>query len=146
ERAHELGADATALYADVLTEVARETDGRGVDVVLEGVGKTTFGASIRALSEGGRLVTYGSPSGPRVEIDTLEVIRRNLPLFGMWLSTSAQLPKTVETFFEQAMPWFEQGRLRPVVDRIFPLDQAAAAHQHMVDRAQFGKLVLSVGR
>jgi NADPH:quinone reductase-like Zn-dependent oxidoreductase len=115
-----------------------------VDVVLEGVGKTTFAGSVRALGEGGRLVTYGSPSGPRVELDTLTAIRGNLTLFGMWLSTCKQFSETVDSFARQALPWFDTGAIRPIVDRTFPLAAAADAHQRMIDRSQFGKLVLTV--
>jgi NADPH2:quinone reductase len=143
DRARELGADAVATYDAVATDIKSLTDGRGVDVVLEGVGKTTFAASVRSMAEGGRLVTYGSPSGPRVELDTLEAIRRNLSLYGMWLGTTAQFPATMESFKTQALPWFEQGRITPVVDTVYPLRAAAAAHQRMVDRDQFGKLILS---
>ena len=144
DRARQLGADAVADYQSVASEVTRLTDGRGVDVVLEGVGKTTFGASLRSLAEGGRLVSYGSPSGPRVELDTLEAIRRNLTLHAMWLGTSAQFPRTLQTFATHVLPAFADGRLAPVLDRVYPLSEAAEAHKRLVDRNQFGKLVLSV--
>jgi NADPH:quinone reductase-like Zn-dependent oxidoreductase len=143
DRARELGADAIASYESFGSDIKSLTDGHGVDVVLEGVGKTTFATSVRAMAEGGRLVTYGSPSGPRVELDTLEAIRRNLSLFGMWLGTTSQFPATLESFTQQALPWFGEGRLEPIVDRVYPLRDAAAAHQRMVDRGQFGKLILS---
>jgi NADPH:quinone reductase-like Zn-dependent oxidoreductase len=143
ERARELGADAVCDYQSVANEITRLTDGHGVDVVLEGVGKTTFGASLKSMAEGGRLVTYGSPSGPRVELDTLEAIRRNLTLHAMWLGTSAHFPATLSSFESRVLPWFEQRTLAPVLDQVYELRQAADAHKRMIDRGQFGKLVLA---
>ncbi|MBI4492863.1 MAG: NAD(P)H-quinone oxidoreductase [Chloroflexi bacterium] len=146
ERARQLGADATINYStqDVAAEVRRLTEGEGVHVALEGVGKATFPASVRSLGMEGRLVIYGSPSGARVELDTREAIFRNLTLYGMAVTTSPRFPESVEAFARQALPWFEQGLLAPVVDRVYPLADAAQAHQRVLERAQFGKLVLAV--
>jgi NADPH:quinone reductase-like Zn-dependent oxidoreductase len=146
ERARELGADATINYStqDIAEEVQRATDGQGVQVVLEGVGKATFPASVKSLADEGRLVIYGAPSGPRVELDTRPAIFRNLTLYGMSVTTSRLFADSVDAFSRIALSWFEDGRLKPVVDRVFPLAEAGAAIQHMVDRAQFGKIILRV--
>jgi len=141
-----MGADATIDYStqNVAEEVRRLTDGRGIDVVLEGVGKATFPASVSSLAENGRLVIYGAPSGPRVELDTRLAIARNLTLYGMSVTTSPIFPNTAAAFEQRALPLFGTGQLKPVVDRVYPLAQAGEAHQRMMDRAQFGKLVLTV--
>lgn len=146
ERARELGADAVVNYAtqDVAAEVRAVTQGPGVDVALEGVGKATFPASIASLADGGRLVVYGSPSGPRVELDTRLAISRNLSVLGMSIISSPRFPETFQEFGRQALPWFESGDLEPIVDRVYPLEDAAEAHRRLMDRAQFGKLVLRV--
>jgi NADPH2:quinone reductase len=146
DRGRELGADATINYttANVAEEVKRLTDGRGVDVVLEGVGKATFSASVSSLADYGRLVIYGSPSGPRVELDTRPAITRNLTLYGMSVTTSALFRDTVGSFEEQALPMFAAGRLKPVIDHVYPLAEAAAAHHRVMNRDQFGKLVHTV--
>lgn len=146
ERAKELGADAVINYSsqEVAAEVQRATDGRGVDVALEGVGRTTFPASVSSLAPEGRMVIYGSPSGARVELDTRIAIGRNLTFYGMSITTSPAFPDTVETFAREALPWFSEGRLTPIVDRVYSLEEAGEAHQRMMDRAQFGKLVLRV--
>lgn len=146
ERARQLGADAVVSYStqNLVEEVKRLTDGRGVDVVLEGIGRATFPASVSSLGDAGRLVIYGSPSGPRVELDTREAIARSLTLYGMSIVTSPLFQGTVESFVGQALPWFEEGRLKPVVDRVYPLAEAAEAHRRIMDRSQFGKLVLRV--
>jgi NADPH:quinone reductase-like Zn-dependent oxidoreductase len=144
ERARELGAAGTINYdtQDVAAEIMEITGGQGVDVVLEGVGKTTFPASLKSLRASGRMVVYGAPSGPRVELDTRLAIFRNLTIYGMAVTTSPRFPETVADFVRNALPWFAEGRLRPVVDRSYALTNAGEAHQRMMDRAQFGKLVL----
>jgi NADPH:quinone reductase-like Zn-dependent oxidoreductase len=146
DRARAMGADATIDYStqDVLAEVRRLTEGAGVDVVLEGVGKATFAASVGSLADNGRCVIYGAPSGPRVELDTRLAIARNLSLYGMSVTTSAHFPRTASDFEARALPWFADGTLKPVIDHVFPLRDAAQAHQRMMDRALFGKLILSV--
>lgn len=146
DRARALGADATVNYAtqDFAEEVKQLTDGAGVHVVLEGVGRTTFPKSVHALGEAGRMVIYGSPSGARVELDTREAIARNLTFYGMSIVSGPLFESTVASFQKEAIPWFEEGRLKPVIDRVYPLAQAGEAHQRMMDRALFGKLVLTV--
>lgn len=147
DRARELGADAVANYTtqeNFAEEIARLTDGKGVHVALEGVGRATFPWSVRALGEAGRMVIYGSPSGARVELDTREAIARNLTFFGMSIVTGPLFESTVASFQKEAVPWFEQGRLKPVIDRVYPLAQAGEAHQRMIGRELFGKLVLTV--
>ncbi len=144
ERARELGAEATINYGtqDVAAVIQAATGGQGVEVVLEGVGKATFAASLTSLSDGGRMVVYGAPSGPRVELDTRPTIFRNLTIYGMAVTTSPRFAETVADFSRRALGWFEEGRLRPVVDRSYPLINAGEAHRRMMDREQFGKLVL----
>lgn len=146
ERARDLGADAVVNYSteDLATRVELITEGKGLDVVLEGVGKATFAAGVRSLTAGGRMVIYGSPSGPRVELDTREAISRNLTFYGMSITTSPRFPATVAAFVRDGLPMFADGRLKPVIDQVYPFSQAAEAHQRMMDRAQFGKLVLGV--
>jgi NADPH:quinone reductase-like Zn-dependent oxidoreductase len=147
QRGLELGAEHGANYTteDFGEVVRRATDGQGVDVVLEGVGRATFPASVKSLAFGGRLVIYGAPSGPRVELDTREAINRNLTFFGMSITTNPRFGESIAAFAAEAMPWFESGALKPVIDRVYPLERAGEAHQRLMDREQFGKLVLAVG-
>jgi len=145
DRARELGADATINYQateDLAAEIGRATDGGGVHVVLEGVGRATFGASVQALVPMGRMVIYGSPSGARVELDTRHAIFKNLTLYGLAITQEPRTAQTISEFRAGCLPLFEERRLRPIIDRILPLDQAAEAHRVLLDRDQFGKLVL----
>jgi NADPH2:quinone reductase len=148
ERARQLGADATINYKAVgdglATEVSRLTDGRGVDVVLEGVGRATFATSVQALAPMGRMVIYGSPSGARVELDTRLAIFKNLTIYGLAITTEPRTQQTIDDFRAGALPLFEQQRLSPVIHRVLPLQQAAEAHRMLLERSQFGKLVLTV--
>ncbi|MPZ15529.1 MAG: zinc-binding dehydrogenase [Chloroflexi bacterium] len=146
ERARDLGADEVINYTDedVASQVQVLTGGSGADIVLEGVGKATFPASVRSLAEQGRMVIYGSPSGPRAELDTRPAIFRNLTFYGMSIRTSPQFVDTIDAFARRGMPWLEEGKLMPVVDRVYPLSEAAEAHRRLIAREQFGKLVLVI--
>jgi NADPH2:quinone reductase len=147
DRARDLGADATIDYAPVehlAEEIRRQTEGEGVDVVLEGVGRATFQASLAALRDGGRMVVYGSPSGARVELDTRLAIFRNLTIYGFSITGDDRVRQSIADLGTEALPLFRDERLRVVIDRIYPLEEAAEAHQRLLDRAQFGKLVLRV--
>ena len=121
---------------DIAEQIKRLTDKRGVDVVIEHVGEATWPKSIRALARGGRLVTCGATSGPNGAIDLRALFARQLTILGSYMGTKAELLRAARFFFA--------GQLKPVVDRTFPLAEAAAAHRRMEDREQFGKIVLEV--
>lgn len=137
-RARELGADQTINYtrSDWPKEVKRLTNGRGVDVVFEHTGATTWPGSILSLKKGGRLVTCGATSGFDAHTDLRHVFYRHLTILGSMMGSKADLLA--------AMKFIESGEIRAVVDRTFPLAEARLAHERMEDRAQFGKLVLEV--
>ena len=135
-KARELGADATINYTreDWPKEVKRLTERRGVDVAFEHTGAATWPGSIISLKRGGRLVTCGATSGFEARTDLRHVFFRHLTILGSMMGSKAELL--------EAMKFVESGRLRAVVDRSMPLEEARRAHELMGDRAQFGKLVL----
>jgi NADPH:quinone reductase-like Zn-dependent oxidoreductase len=137
-KARELGADETINYTrdDWPKEVKRLTNRRGVDVVFEHTGETTWPGSILSLKKGGRLVTCGATSGFDARTDLRHVFYRHLTILGSMMGSKADLLA--------AMKFIESGKIRAVVDRTFPLADARLAHERMEDRAQFGKLVLDV--
>jgi len=137
-RAQELGADDLVNYReqDFAREVQRLTDKKGVDVVIEHVGQDTFPKSLQSLARGGRLVTCGATSGPDIEVDLRYVFARHLALLGSYMGGKHELA--------ELLPFFDTGRLKPVVDRVFPLEEAADAHRRMENREQFGKIVLRI--
>ncbi|HXM48646.1 MAG TPA: zinc-binding dehydrogenase [Pyrinomonadaceae bacterium] len=135
-KARELGADETVNYTrdDWPKEVKRLTDRRGVDVVFEHTGETTWPGSLVSLKKGGRLVTCGATSGFDARTDLRQVFYRHLTILGSMMGSKAELLA--------AMKFIESGQIRAVVDRTLPLAEARKAHELMEDRAQFGKLVL----
>ena len=137
-RAKELGAHETILYRDVdfLAEVRRLTGKRGVDVVFEHVGADTFDRSVRSLARGGRLVTCGATTGGDVTLNLRLVFFKLLSILGSTMGSLAEL--------HEIMRHVEAGRLRPVVDRVLPLDQIAEGHRVLEEREAFGKIVLEV--
>ncbi len=129
-------------------EVVRErTEGRGVDVVLDMVGGDYLNADLRSLAELGRVVLVGLLRGRSAEADLGLVLRRRLRILGTVLRARSAAEKLVLTaeVRERLLPLFEQGRLRPVVDRTFPLERADAAHRFMGSDENLGKVVLEVG-
>jgi NADPH:quinone reductase-like Zn-dependent oxidoreductase len=137
--ARELGADETINYtnSDWPKEVRKLTDRKGVDVVVEHTGAATWPGSIASLKPNGRLVTCGATSGYDAHTDLRQVFYRHLNILGSFMGSKAELL--------EAMKFVEQRKIRGVVDRVLPLSEARQAHELIENRAQFGKIVLSVG-
>jgi NADPH:quinone reductase-like Zn-dependent oxidoreductase len=137
-KARELGADDVIHHKSqkIREEVRRITNKRGVDVVFEHVGTATWDDSLASLAASGRLVTCGATTGYDAKVDLRFLFSRQLSLLGSYMGTKNDL-RTV-------MKLVAAGRLKPVVDRVFRLAQAAAAHGYLESGAQFGKVVLTV--
>jgi NADPH:quinone reductase-like Zn-dependent oxidoreductase len=138
ERARELGADDTINYVDepqFHKVIKRLTDGKGVEVVVEHVGAATWPSSVASLARAGRLVTCGATTGHDVRVDLRHLFYKQLSLDGSFMGRHDELVELLR--------FFEDGRLKPVIDRVLPLEHAADAHRLMSDRAQFGKIVLT---
>ncbi len=137
-RAKEIGADVLVNYKAVPWSKAvwELTGKRGVDVVLDHVGAATFKDSLRSLRKGGRLVTPGATTGGVTEIDLRVVFWRQLSILGSTMSSQRE--------FEDVMKLVFMGRLKPVVDRVLPLEEARKAHEVLERGEQFGKVVLRV--
>jgi NADPH:quinone reductase-like Zn-dependent oxidoreductase len=137
-KAKELGADEVIQHSkqNIADEVKRITNRRGVDVVFEHVGQATWEQSVRSLAVGGRLVTCGATTGFEGKIDIRYLFTRNLSILGTYMGGKAEL-------FE-VLKLVARGELKPVVDIVLPLEQAAAAQERLEKREQFGKIVLRV--
>lgn len=137
-RARQLGAYEGVNHAteDVPARVRELTNGRGVDVVVEHVGAATWDRSLKCLVRSGRLVTCGATTGHDAHIDLRFLFGRQLSLLGSYMGRKAELLRAAQFFFA--------GELRPVVDRTFPLAEAAEAHRRLESREGFGKVVLEV--
>ncbi len=138
-KATQLGADVVLNHSteDVTARIQEVTDGRGVDVVIEHIGPQVWEQSLRALAKGGRLVTCGATTGGEVKLDLRYLFSRQLTVKGSYMGTKAELV--------EAAALIGSGKLKPIVDRVYPLKEARAAQEQMLSRKFFGKLVLSLG-
>jgi NADPH:quinone reductase-like Zn-dependent oxidoreductase len=136
EKARALGADfGINHYTQKISEEVRKiTNKEGVDIVFEHVGEATWNESMRSLKSGGTLVTCGATTGPNVSLDLRHLFARQLSLLGSYMGTMSDLYEVLGHVFS--------GRLKPVVDRTFPLSEARAAHEYLGKSQMFGKIVL----
>lgn len=148
ERCRELGADRAVNYrTGDFTEAAREaTQGRGVDVVLDAIGAPYLEPNLKALAPGGRLVLIGLMGGAKGELNLARLLTRRLHVIGSTLRARPVEEKAalVRAFEERFGRDLAEGRLRPVVDRVLPLEEAEEAHRVMQASEHFGKIVLRV--
>ncbi len=154
-RCLELGADAGVNYKthDFVDAVRGWTGGTGtggtggVDVVEDFIGIPYLGRNLSVLKDGGRLVQVGLMGGWAGEIDLLPVVLRRLQIKGSAMRPRSLADKRAITrkFRDRWLPLFLEGRLRPVVDSVFPFEQVADAHEHMEANRNFGKIVLTLG-
>ena len=137
ERARELGADFVINHYQqkIAQEVRTITKGEGVDIVIEHVGPATWHESVRSLKAGGTLVTCGATTGPKADIDLRFLFSRQLSLLGSYMGTMGELNEVLSHVFA--------GRVKPVVDCVFPLQEARAAHEYLAKSQMFGKVVLN---
>ncbi|MFL5803636.1 MAG: NAD(P)H-quinone oxidoreductase [Roseiflexaceae bacterium] len=146
-RCHELGAEVTINYRrESFRERVAATDARGVDLVLDFVGAPYWDDNLAALAIDGRLALIGFLAGSRGQLDLGPIMSKRLNVFGTTLRRTP-LPQKIaltETFAAFALPRFEAGELRPVIDTVLPLEQAAEAHRRMEENSNIGKIVLRV--
>jgi NADPH:quinone reductase-like Zn-dependent oxidoreductase len=137
-RARELGADATVNHSsgDVVEAVKEATGGRGADIVVEHVGEATWQRTLQAVRSGGRITVCGATTGPNPPAALHRIWWKQLTVFGSTMGTKQD--------FEGAYELISSGRARPIVDRLFPLPEAAAAHEYLESGEQLGKVVLTI--
>jgi NADPH:quinone reductase-like Zn-dependent oxidoreductase len=144
----DLGADVAVDRAegDLLAACRELTDGRGVDVVLDVVGGDDLDENVKALAVGGTIVQVGVMGGGRTNFNLGALLPKRATLRGTVLRSRPLEEKLALTqrFAREVVPLFADGRLRPVIDRRFPLAEVAAAHEVMESNANVGKLVLDV--
>lgn len=135
-KAKELGADEVVNYnrQDFQEEVKRLTDGRGVDVVAEHIGQTTWEKSIGCLARNGRLVTCGVTTGGEGKMNIRYLFSLQASLLGSRGGTRADV--------RQVLNLVAAGKLKPVIHRVYPLQEVAEAQRTMEERKNFGKLIL----
>jgi NADPH:quinone reductase-like Zn-dependent oxidoreductase len=138
KKAEALGADVLVNYKAMPWSKAiwELTGKRGVDVIVDHVGEATFKDSVRTLRKGGRVVVPGATTGSILELDARYLFWRQISVLGSTMANQRE--------FEEVMKLVFMGRLKPVVDRVFPLEQARQAHEYLAKGEQFGKVVLAI--
>ncbi|WP_374407182.1 NAD(P)H-quinone oxidoreductase [Pelagerythrobacter sp.] len=148
DASRELGADLSINYReqDFVEEVKAFTGGKGVEVVLDMVSGDYVARNMKCLAEDGRHVSIAVLGGMKADVNMAVVMSRRLTLTGSTLRPRSDAFKTLLAgeIEKNAWPLFEDGTLRPVMDRSFPLAEAAAAHAHMEAGDHIGKIVLEV--
>jgi NADPH2:quinone reductase len=133
--------DAPAKFVEA---VQKWTNGAGVDVILDLVGGSYFPPSLEALSIRGRIISVGTTAGAKSEIDLDLLKRKRATIIGTMLRTRSIEEKADATrrFAAAVLPLVSRGRIRPVIDRVYPIDQVRDAHERLESNPSFGKIVL----
>lgn len=137
-KARDLGADITLNHnqVDVVREVRALTHKRGVDVVVENVGEATWEASLRVLARNGRLVTCGATTGSHVKIDIRRLFWYQWDIMGSTMGSHEE--------YREIIRLLAQGHLRPLVDSVYPLENAVAAFRRFEEATHMGKMVVEI--
>ncbi len=136
-RAKDLGADEVVRTDEDVVAAARElTDGAGVDIVVEHVGEATWKSSLQAVRVGGRVTVCGATSGPNPPAMLHRIFWKQLSILGSTMGTRDDFAAVYELV--------ASGRARPVVDRVYPIAEVAAAHERLESGDQLGKIVLTI--
>ncbi len=145
-RVKELGLQHGINYRrDDYEEKIRElTGGEGVDAVFEMLGGEHVMKSVRCLGFLGRVITYGAATGERPTLDPRILMEKQTSVHGLWLSKLSQQPDVMAHAWKQLKAWNDQGRLHPVVGHVFALEKAGEAYRLMLERKNYGKVVLKI--
>jgi len=137
QRVRSLGAD--VVYdresVDFSREIWRDTAKRGVDVIFDSVGALTWQQIVRAAARGGRIVVYGATTGPQLETDARVLFWKQASILGTTMSNRREFREVMDLVFS--------GAMEPVIDVVWPLTDARAAHERLERGDQFGKIVLT---
>lgn len=149
ERCRELGAEITINYAeeDFADRISAATGGQGADVILDIVGAAYLARNVAALADGGRLVVIGLQGGASAELDLRALLVKRGTVAATALRSRSLEQKAVIVAGVRADLWpgYASGQLRPVVDRVLPLSEAARAHRVVAAGEHVGKVVLATG-
>jgi NADPH2:quinone reductase len=139
-----LGLDHAINYksSDYESVVADLTQGKGVDAVFEMLGGEHTAKSTRCLGEMGRLIMYGTATGQPPQFDFLSMFRKNISAHALWLTPLTANQPLMKQAWTQMSVWIARGALRPVVGHELPLEKAADAHRLLLERKNYGKVIL----
>jgi NADPH2:quinone reductase len=142
-RARSLGfEDVIDLTTEALTDgVRRITGGKGVDIVIESIGGTLTSAALSSLGLGGILITLGYSAGRKTTIDVTDLIWKRAQMAGF--SLFAQSSTAIAAAWREIIPLIASGAVKPILERVYPFNEAGEALRHLIEDRPFGKVVLS---
>jgi len=130
-------------YEEAIREL---TQGEGVDAVFEMLGGEHTAKSIRCLRDFGRVIIYGTATGKQAELDSRALYAKGASIHGLWLTYLSAKRDLMSQAWRQLSQWIAQGHLRPIVGHVLPLAQAAEGYSLLLERRNFGKVVLRIPR
>jgi len=128
-------------YEDAIRDL---TKGEGVDVVFEMLGGEHAAKSVRCLRDFGRVIVYGTATGQRAQIDAGTLYAKGASVHGLWLTYLSAKRELMDEAWKHLSAWIKQGHLRPIVGAVFPLEKASDAYRLLLERKNFGKVVLKI--
>lgn len=145
--ARDAGADEVILYTrqEFVSETKRLTDGHGADLIIDGVGKTTFAGNLEAVAMRGHVVIYGMASGPAEPILPDSLVPRSASVSGGNLHNFTRTREELLRRAGDVLRGIREGWLRLRADHVLPLSKAAEAHRLLEDRKSIGKIILKTG-
>jgi len=146
ERVRELGLQHPINYRkqDYQEAIKDLTHGEGVDAVFEMLGGEHTAKSIRCLRDFGRVIVYGTATGQRAQLDAGALYAKGASVHGLWLTYLSAKPDLMQQAWKQLSAWAVQGRLRPVIGDVSPMEKAANGYRLLLERKNFGKVVLKI--
>ncbi len=146
DRVKKLGLDHAINYReeDYETRIKELTGGEGVDAVFEMLGGEHTAKSLRCCRNFGRVIIYGTATGERQKFDVRTMMSRSLSAHGLWLSVLANDYVLISDCLKAMGPWIEQGKLHPEIGHTLPMEEAGEAHRLLLQRANYGKIVLAI--
>lgn len=144
----EIGADAAINYRknDFVESIEHLTEGKGVNLVLDMIGGDYFPRNLKCLADEGRLVQIATQNGIKTEINLWQIMLKRLTITGSTLRARDHhfKSKIACQLHEKIWPLLEAGTIKPIIDSVFPLEDAEKAHVHMLNNQHFGKIVLKI--
>jgi NADPH:quinone reductase-like Zn-dependent oxidoreductase len=128
-------------YEETIKEM---TKGEGVDVVFEMLGGEHVLKSVRCLRDFGRVIVYGTATGQRAQLDVGTLYAKGASVHGLWLTYLSHKQELMRQTWQQLSAWAAQGHLRPVIEDVLPMEKAADAYRLLLERKNFGKVVLNI--
>jgi NADPH2:quinone reductase len=149
DKCEEFGLDSAILAdkaIDFASSVKNATSGKGVDVILDLVGAAYFQQNLESLRDKGRMILVGLTSGSKAEFDLGLALRKRLRIIGTVLRARStdEKAEVVAKFASEVVPLFESGKIRPNLDRVFPVTEAIAAYKYLESNESFGKVILEI--